>query len=72
MDNPKMISYFSEHWYQLDNEYYPSVTTILSIIDKPELRKWVGELGSREANFQMHEAQDKGKRIHHAWELYSQ
>jgi len=70
MKDVTLISFFDERFYKVEDKYYPSVTTVLSMVDKPELRKWVGELGNREASFQMHEAQDKGKRIHHAWELY--
>lgn len=73
----KMVSYFSEHWYKIEllidgilqTHWMSSVTTKLGIIDKPFLRKWVGEIGLREADMRLFEAGQRGTRIHHAFNV---
>ena len=42
--------------YEVDGKLYPSVTTILSIIRKPYLERWRGEIGNDDADFIMEEA----------------
>lgn len=71
----KMVEWFNKHWYKLELEnkeirWIPSVTTKLNILDKPFLRKWVGELGLREADMRLFEAQERGTRIHSAFEVF--
>lgn len=44
--------------------YLPSVTTILNVEPKPFLSKWRGDIGNREADLRMIEAQTKGSIIH--------
>jgi hypothetical protein len=70
---PVLIDWFDEHWYQVildgTTHYLPSVTTKLGIIDKPFLARWRGDIGNREADQRMHEAGDRGKRIHWAYEI---
>lgn len=43
---------------------YESVTTILSIVNKPQLNIWRGKLGNEEANAVMEEAADIGTTVH--------
>lgn len=47
-----------------------SVTTKLGIEEKPFLLKWYANLGWDEARRQLHESQDRGKRIHFALYCY--
>lgn len=66
------VDYFDEHFYKIEHpgesvNYYPSVTTKLGIINKPFLMKWRGDIGNREADVRLFEAQERGSRIHHAW-----
>ena len=73
----KLCEFFEEHWYRVclsdySTDYYPSVTTKLSIIDKPGLRRWYASLGEREARKRTTEAADKGSRIHHAAQIMAQ
>ena len=74
----KQISFYDDRFYkyQPDPEveaiYLPSVTTKLGIVAKPFLAKWRGDIGNREADLRMYEAQNRGKRIHHAWEVLCQ
>ena len=63
----KLVSWFSEHWYKVDEKFYPSVTTKLGIIRKPFLEEWRGNLGNRECDLRLFEAGQRGTRIHHAW-----
>lgn len=75
----KMVEWFDEHWYKLtllleesppEIRWIPSVTTKLNITDKPFLAKWRGDIGNREADTRLREAQDRGKRIHDAWHRF--
>lgn len=67
-----LVQWFDEHWYKITKNdtvhYLPSVTTKLGIVDKPNLARWRGDIGNREADLRMHEASDRGKRIHWATE----
>lgn len=69
---PVLVEWFDDHWYKVTREgvthYLPSVTTKLGIIDKPFLAQWRGDIGNREADLRMHEAGQRGKRIHWAYE----
>jgi len=69
----RLCSWFDEHWYRvcLSNdkiEYYPSTTTKLSILDKPGLTRWYGDIGTREARKRTLDAGDRGSRLHNAFE----
>lgn len=63
--NARIVEWHNEHAYSNDGEiYYPSVTTILGIIDKGEhLRRWYQTQGLN-ADWLMREAQELGKRVH--------
>lgn len=69
----KTVEWFDDRWYKIPKklgtvDFYPSVTTILGIIDKPFLAKWRGDVGNREADIRLFEAQQRGTRIHSGWE----
>lgn len=75
----KMVEWFDQHWYKIDllredgkpeTRWVPSVTTKLNIVDKPFLPKWRGDVGNREADMRLFEAQERGSRIHHAWHVF--
>jgi hypothetical protein len=73
----KMVQWFDQHWYKLElvngkleTRWIPSVTTKLGIVDKPFLPKWRGDIGNREADMRLFEAQEKGTRIHNAWHVF--
>ena len=72
--NISLIEYFNDHYYKVvedDNVFFiPSVTTKLGIIDKPQLNRWRGDIGNREADLRMYEAANRGKRIHWAYETF--
>lgn len=82
MENkPQLIEFRSEHWYRVDEvkvvegavgetitHYIPSVTTKLGVKEKSFLAKWRGDIGNREADMRLFEAQQKGIRIHSAVE----
>lgn len=67
-----LVTHYSEHWYKVlegdKTHFIPSVTTKLSIKDKPFLARWRGDISNREADLRLYDAQQKGKRIHWAWE----
>jgi hypothetical protein len=77
MPNVKLIDFFSDHFYKIDfedgtHDFYPSVTTKLGAISKPFLSQWRGDIGNREADAQMIASQERGTRIHYAWEIICQ
>ncbi|MCL6611205.1 MAG: PD-(D/E)XK nuclease family protein [Peptococcaceae bacterium] len=55
-------------WYQINGQFYPSVTTVLGIIRHPYLERWRGRLGNEEADRVLAEAGDIGSRVHDACE----
>lgn len=50
--------------YKIDGERYPSVTTILSMLEKSGLAHWRGAVGNAEADRISKEATDYGTAIH--------
>lgn len=50
--------------YKVDGERYPSVTTVLTILEKSGLAKWRGSVGNAEADRIGKEAADYGTAIH--------
>ncbi len=69
------IEHFNDRYYKVkikpnNEDYVPSVTTKLNIIAKPFLAQWRGNLGNREADLKVWEAQERGKRIHAAWHTF--
>jgi hypothetical protein len=71
----KLVEWFDNHWYKLgfmkdgmlESRYIPSVTSKLSIVDKPFLAKWRGDIGNREADTRLFDSQQRGSRIHDAF-----
>ncbi len=55
--------------YDVDGERYPSVTTVLQILDKPHLAQWRGRLGNREADRVGRESRELGSAVHRACEI---
>lgn len=70
----KLIQFFDEHFYQIKihefSHWIASVTTKLSVEDKPFIGRWRGDIGNREADMRMNEAGQRGKRIHFAWWVF--
>lgn len=54
----------SYRYYQIGDKQYVSVTTALSIIRKPFLERWRGELGNEEADRIRDEAGELGSVVH--------
>ena len=55
-----------------EGKYYPSVTTVLSFQEKPELIAWRKRVGDAEANRISRIASTKGSKVHLACENYLQ
>ena len=71
----KQIQWFNDHWYKVTTPkgeiaYYPSVTTKLSASAKPFLAQWRGDIGNAEADKRMHDAGNRGTRIHTACQKF--
>ena len=67
----KTIEWFDDRFYKVhfpdgSFDYYPSVTTILEVVNKPFLSHWRGEVGNDIADQKMNDAARKGSAIHHA------
>ncbi len=71
MSDVTLIEWFNSHYYKVTvdgvTRFLPSVTTKLGIIDKPFLAQWRGDVGNREADNRLYDAQMKGKRVHWAY-----
>ena len=72
----KMIEWFDSHFYKIKyldeakiecEDYIPSVTTKLGALSKPNLIRWYGDLGTREAELRKNEAANYGMSVHWAW-----
>ena len=55
----KMIEWFDQHYYKIAEDFFPSVTTILSASPKPHLAFWRGDVGNEEASRIMKEAGER-------------
>lgn len=57
--------------YHVDGEYYPSVTTALSVKEEGEaLKKWKERLGPEKAAAHMKRSAERGERLHSMLEAY--
>ena len=63
-DGIKRVEFYSDRWYRIGETYYPSVTTILGVLNRPGLTRFRGDVGNREADMRMFEAGERGTRIH--------
>ena len=66
--------WFDDRYYKVHLEggkslFCPSVTTKLSVVKKPFLEKWRGEIGNKMADQIMSKAADRGSRLHYCWEV---
>jgi hypothetical protein len=73
----KTVEWFDDRFYKVklsnsEVEYYPSVTTVLEVVNKPFLAHWRGEIGNELADQKMNEAARKGTAIHHACTVLAQ
>lgn len=60
-----VIELSADHQYTVDGIAYAGVTTVIgSVIRKPALEKWIGELGNAEAERQRSQAADHGTLVH--------
>lgn len=60
----------NQRWYKAPTQYYPSVTTVLSCIDKPYLNEWKQSLGPELAEIETKRCSDRGSAIHQMAEDY--
>ena len=73
----KIIEWFDDRFYKIEYEkdgkviidFIPSVTTKLAAVAKPFLAKWRGDIGNREADLRVLEGQDRGTKVHYAWQM---
>lgn len=66
-----LVEWWDNHFYKIiqgeKSDLLPSATTKLQIVEKEFLGRWRGDLGNREADLRVFEAQERGKRIHYAF-----
>ncbi len=62
------IDWFDDRFYKLEIKgevkYFPSVTTILNVTNKPILNRWRGDVGNDVADERMNKGANRGSRIH--------
>lgn len=64
---PETLEVLDDRFYVINDEYFPSVTTILSCYPKGSaLTKWIAENGWNESNRLKNEAANKGSNVHAA------
>jgi hypothetical protein len=73
----KTIEWFDDRFYKVrlsngEINYFPSVTTVLEVVNKPFLAHWRGEIGNELADQKMNEAARKGTAVHHACTIIAQ
>lgn len=59
----------SKNFYSRDGKKYAKITSVLSIINKPQLNKWRGDIGNEKADQIMHEAAQFGREFHSFCEM---
>lgn len=59
-----------KRFYKVSNEFFPSVTTVLSSLPKPGLDNWKKSVGEEAAARIMKAAADRGTKAHKMWEEY--
>ena len=69
------VDFFDDRYYRFDLSkdevrYIASVTTRLGIERKWALEQWRGTVGNQQADYNMYETSERGKRIHWAWGIY--
>lgn len=65
----KCIEIFHQHWYKIEDEYYPSVTSVLQCINKGQgYDEWLKAVGHN-AEIITRKAQESGSKLHHSIEL---
>jgi hypothetical protein len=70
----KQVQWFDEHFYKIETdkgeEFFPSPTTILGILDKPEMDRIRADVGNMNWDYNSWVATQKGSRVHRAVEVY--
>jgi hypothetical protein len=60
-------------YYQVDDQVlYPSVTSVISFINRKKFADWRARVGEEEANRKSKHATTRGTRLHKVWEVYLQ
>jgi hypothetical protein len=60
-------------YYQVDDQsLYPSVTSVISFINRKKFADWRKRVGEEEANRKSKHATTRGTRLHKVWEVYLQ
>ena len=60
-------------YYQVDDQaLYPSVTSVISFINRKKFAAWRARVGEEEANRKSKHATTRGTRLHKVWEVYLQ
>ena len=68
--NIEKIQINGDRYYNVDNTYYKSVTSILNSVKNPNIDQWRNKIGIDAANLISKTACDRGTRIHSLCELY--
>jgi ATP-dependent exoDNAse (exonuclease V) beta subunit len=59
-----------KRFYKVDNDLYPSVTSVLSSLSKEGIDEWVKRVGTEEANKVKNQAASRGTKVHLMCEDY--
>jgi len=72
LPNTKVKNIDGIRFKEIDGKYYPSVTSVLSLLKKDSLQEWRNKVGESVANWEMGRAARRGKAMHTLVEQYLQ
>jgi len=68
----KRLDEESGRHYDVDGHPLPSVTTVISFMNKDRIAKWKARVGEEVANAKSSKATRRGTKLHRVWEEYLQ
>ncbi len=67
----RATTFKNKRWYEIPNgDFYPSITSVLSVKEKPYLIEWQKSLGPEKAKKENERTKDRGHAIHAMMEKY--
>jgi hypothetical protein len=68
----KRVNLNETRYYSVEDNFYPSVTSVISFINREKFAEWRARVGNEEANRKTKHATGRGTKCHKLWEVYLQ
>ena len=68
----KRVNLNETRYYSVEDNFYPSVTSVISYINREKFAEWRARVGNEEANRKTKHATGRGTKCHKLWEVYLQ